>query len=251
MSQNTYRLNNLFDAKTYSPVYVQNRSNKKFDVPVKFKNTLKGYIVNLSDNKDTMYIKFWYFKHKAKTDTTDPSVISKKNVDSTFAYPIKWNEENHHSVRFNAWAVNATTIPFRYRLKKNADLEANFLSAGVNISKIYGKTRFYKHDQISPRQYYGGVGFFLGFSQQKLDSANTRGNVKAEHMVAILNYGISYVYSWNNFNVSVAVGADNGFGGSAHYWEDNNFKYGFRPWIGFGFGFKLLGLEFSPTNKKD
>lgn len=66
----------------------------------------------------------------------------------------------------------------------------------------------------------------------------------------MISYGINGIISWNGFSFILALGFDNTIGNNAKYWDENNFKSGLKPWIGFGFGFKLIDFTFKPTNSQ-
>jgi hypothetical protein len=249
LSQSTFRYSNKFSNSKFSSLL----GGEKYDKTEYIASSLKGYITKLSEDKDTMFIEFWSI-----TDTTkesdhyfnNPDTINACNNGETFAYIVP-EDKNSISVPFSAWVASPVSIPLRYRLKSKSDLEADFLTAGFNWMRIWGKTKFYRQAQIDSRQNYWGGGFFAAISQQKVDSSNTRGVVEEEHNVAAISYGINVVKSWNTFNVTLAFGCDNAIGYYAQHWEENNFKYGFRPWIGFGVGFKLFELGLKDTNSKD
>lgn len=247
-AQNIYRLNNKFKTSKFDKLYKQNKDGTFPATSKKIATSLKGFIVKPSEDRDTLFIKFWDINAK-----TDPSIhvtgtVNSDDNDATFAYEIDWKNNRHFTVPFSATTVTATSIPFRYRLKSNADLEADFLNVGVNLFFVRGVTRFFKQEQIDARQNYWGWGPFVAFSQQKIDSANTDGQVTAEKQIATISYGISGIRSWNGFSIIMAIGFDNAIGSNAKYWEDNNLRHGLKPWIGFGFGFKLTDFAFKTTN---
>lgn len=254
-AQNVYQFHNKFYSCQFDKLYKQNKDESFSNHPKKIASSLKGYINKFSDDKDTLFIKFWYIidtpyskkpdRYKGNADT-----INSKDNNTTFAYVINWDNKRYFKVPFSANVLVAASIPFRYRLKSNADLEADFLNVGVNAFRIWGKTKFFKQEQIEPRLNYLGAGLFIAFSQQKIDSSNTNGNIKAEKQVAVISYGISGIKSFNGFSIILAVGCDNAIGKNAKYWEENNFKSGLKPWIGFGFGFKLTDISFKSTNSQ-
>lgn len=247
-AQNVYRLSNRFDNNRFRVLFKQN-SDGTFDKRTKsILSSLKGFISKQSEDRDTLFIKFWDITSNGGKMPGDPRLINSADNGATFAYVIDWGNKGYFDIPFTASTVTATSIPFRYRLKANSDLEAEFLNVGFNYFRVRGRTRFFKQEQIDPRQNYWGWGPFIAFSQQKLDSANTGGHVTIEKQVARLSYGISLIRSINNFSFLVALGFDNIVGSNAKYWEGANFNGGVKPWIGFGFGFKLIDFSPKTTN---
>ncbi|AHJ98947.1 hypothetical protein [Hymenobacter swuensis] len=245
-AQTIHQLNNRFDNTVFDKLHKKGSDGKYPSSYKTIATSLKGYVTKLSDDKDTLFIKLWNItspEHKGSD-----AIINQDDNGATFAYKIKWQQGTYLDIPFSAKAFVATSIPFRYRLKKNSDLEADFLNVGVSYFNLAGKTRFYKHEQIDTRQRYVGWGPFVAFGQQKIDSTNTDGRVKSEKQVAVLSYGINGVASINNFSLILALGFDNAIGSNAKYWEENNFRGGIKPWIGFGFGLKLVDLEIKDTN---
>ena len=249
-AQNIYRLNNRFDSSKFDNLYKQNSDGTLSTIQKKIHQSLKGYIIKQSEDRDTLFIRFWDIESKSDEFKSNAGIVNSIDDNGfTFAYKIKWENNKYFKVPFSAKIITATSIPFRYRLKNNADLEAEFLNVGVNLFFVNGVTKFFKQEQIEPRQNYWGWGPFVAFAQQKIDSSNTNGYVKIEKQVATISYGISGIRSCNGFSFILAIGFDNSIGKNAKYWEENNFKKGLKPWIGFGFGFKLTEASFKTTNK--
>lgn len=116
-----------------------------------------------------MFINFWDINDTPYSKKPDrykgnPDVINSSDNDTMFAYVIKWDKKHQFKVPFSGNVLLATSIPFRYRLESNADLDANFLNVGVNGFRIWGKSKFFKQKQIDPKLNYRGAGLFIAFS---------------------------------------------------------------------------------------
>lgn len=246
-AQNIYRLSNEFSTNEFPALYKKNANGTYSTIPKSIARSLKGYISELSEARDTMFIKFWDITPFTDPNQGNAALINSDDNGATFAYQIAWTNNRYKDVPFSATTITAASIPFRYRLEKGADLEADFLNVGLSLFFIRGKERFYRQEQLAPRQRYWGWGPFIAFGQQELDSASTGGFLKSTRKVARLSYGIDIIGSWSGFSLILALGFDNAIGSTASHWQYNNFSNGLKPWIGFGFGLKLTELSFKTT----
>lgn len=208
---------------------------------------LKGFIDEVSDDRDSMYIRFWSFNADYRPDTE--LYIDSNNQEETFAFAIPY-VNGTFKVPFRVWTTTAVSIPFRVRMRSGSDLESEFLNVGATYARIWGRTKFFEQGQIEPRNMYAGIGGFIAFSQLTLNSENTNGFIAGEDEkdVASISYGINALFSLNTFNFVIAIGVDNTFGRTASHYVDNVINKKARPWLGFGIGFSLIDLTVKSTN---
>ncbi|ANI90235.1 hypothetical protein A9P82_13610 [Arachidicoccus ginsenosidimutans] len=247
-AQNIYQLHSNFSKCKFGVLHEV--INGKIDsTPRHIAHNLKGFVSKRLG--DTLLINFWDINKNYDSFKQNKDIINSCDNDSSFAYIIQksdWVNGISFTIPFSSWAFTPLNIPFRYRLEKNSDLEAQFLNTGVNFLKIWGKAKYFKKTQINPREHYWGTGVFLAFSQQALDSANTNGKVMTKDNIAAISYGINGIYSINHLGFTLALGFDNAIGANAKYWTENNGKHGLKPWIGFGVALGLTALSFNSSN---
>jgi hypothetical protein len=226
-----------------TPIYPTSQVDSTVIKHIHFR--LKGYIESRSN--DSLNISFWHIDPATDQFINSTSYINSSDSGNSILYKmnIDFLYSRKFSVPFHANVILASTIPFRYRIGGSDGLDADFLNVGVSALHIWGKTKFFKQDHIKPRFIYWGMGGFVGFSQLKLDSTNTKPHLDTN--MGTISYGFNVVGSVQDISILVALGFENAIGTGAGSWTNNSFNGGTHPWIGFGFGFKLIDLGIGGT----
>lgn len=225
------------DPVTKTPLWLQTKRE--------IANSLKGDMT-LSKDGDTIFIKFWDITYPDRQNSQTTNIRSYDN-GSLFAYKIT----DDTKIGFYGHGMTKITIPFRYRITADPDLEADFLNLGGTMMWYYGRSELFNpiENKIN-RDLFFAFGAFVAFSGTELDSSSTNGYLaKGEKKnIATFSYGIDIAFGINKFTILCALGFDNGIGRTASHWDQNNFTHGaLHPWIGFGIGYGIL--EFKNKNK--
>jgi hypothetical protein len=136
----------------------------------------------------------------------------------------------------------AVSIPFKYLPKTGS--RPYEVSTGVNTGFSYGfkftrnafKRTYDKTNFLGSikRQYSITPGIFLGPTTVKLNAGNTENYLTGDRTVFGMNTGIMTVFGVNKFNVGIAMGWDDAWGGPGNRWV-----YDGKTWYGF-----IVALEF-------
>lgn len=224
--------------KNRSDVQIINQVNveTKTYTPKTISNKLKGVITKRSKdgNADSLFIRFWDIKNEPVALTANTSIVNSTNNGQDFVFvisPTYWNSHRSLQIPYRTFQFTATNLPFRI-LTKSGGLESEFLNANVSYIKTFGHTKIYKSEFIEPRNWSLSVGPYIGLSA--ID------NTLTDKKEFGLNYGLNGIYTVQNFNITAALGLQNGFKEGTKSLE---------PYIGFGIGFKLIEL-FTPEIKE-
>jgi hypothetical protein len=194
-------------------------------------SNLKGTISKRSG--DTLFINFWKIVKESSNKSAALNIVNIKNSENDFIFVINdtsYVKGKYFNIPYRMGQFTATSLPFRVLLK-GGKLESDFLNANVAYFSIKGRTKIFRNKLIKARNSFWGLGPYLGLSA--IDNEETKNKEFG------LNYGGSYIRSIQGLNLTVALGAQNGF------------KEGTRsvkPYLGFGIGFKLVEI-FSPEIK--
>lgn len=216
--------------------FVDNSGTSQSFRPKGIHNKLKGIIV--SRNKDTLFIKFWPIDtaREAASLRANTLIINSNLNDSDFVYVMSrynWINNKFIDLPFRSLQLTATNLPFRV-LASDGNLETDFLNANVAFIKIFGHTRMYKSEFVKFRNRYYGIGPYIGLTAIE--------NMASGDKDWGLNYGLTNLFSFQNLNVTAAIGGQNGF--------NNNTKEA-KLYFGFGIGFKLVEIFTPEIKNKD
>ncbi len=233
-----------------------------------------SYNANIKATNDTLYVNFWL---QSRDTTKGKSLIknlfrkcqfSRKNNCDVPYYSLneRWKKDvpispeetyyitlkNRQSVKFpyRNFDLAAFTVPFKYHFgytsSNDLEIDPNF-NSDVNLSLFLGRrigSIRYTYDEYNgmiERDKSVSIGLVAGLSSQKIDSASTSASenpISSEINVPSLSLGIGLVFHINDFNLGAFYGYDFGLGQTARKWNFNE-----RPWLGFGFGYKLAFLK--------
>jgi hypothetical protein len=146
-----------------------------------------------------------------------------------FVLNIPWKKRRTFTVPFAYRTITATSLPFRVDLTEGMT-QSDFLNFNMAYLWVYGRTKYFKNDDINPRNVYLGVGPYVGLINIIVPSSanNAFG----------LTYGATAVLSIYNINLVSSFGISNGF---------TKITGTGTPYIGFGIGFNLVSLS-DPSN---
>lgn len=202
------------------------------------------YVFNkaiLHVSKDTIYFNFWanrnYYsslrvKGKSSFNTDEKYFITLQNRESVwFTYA---NLE-----------MSTLTLPFKYqfKVKKEGNEIQPDITTGINLNLFLGtrvgRVRYFydKYKGMTEGGWSYTIGFLAGINALKIDSASTSYNTKPvikEMTVPSLSYGGGIIFNVDEFSIGLFLGQDAGLSKDARKWNYNN-----KPWLGFGFGYKL------------
>lgn len=237
-----YGFGYLFDKSFLNngKLYVVNKKAPRAGryTPIDIASQLKGAITKRSRDgvNDSLFISFWPIVKEAATYTTNKAVVNSTNNNDDFVFVINtsyWDTHRVLKIPYRTWQITATSLPFRVlAFRKAGNLESDFLNANVAYVKVFGTTKVYQSEFIETRNTSIAVGPYLGLSS--ID--NTLANRKEFG----LNGGINAIYALQSFNITGAVGLQQGFR------EGTN---ELQPYFGFGIGFKLVEV-FAPEIKE-
>jgi hypothetical protein len=211
--------------------------HKRFDKRTQWGPTLKGYIT--AQSADTLTVAFWSI---IDTDQASPDTIQKSNWDDNYIF-IMPKESRQYSFPFKSTVLVATNIPLRIQMDRQVD--AQFLNLGVSFLRVWGRTVFYRNDNIAPKSWFFGVGAFASLTTISFDSSDTRGALHQSTTTAGIVYGGNLIFSYINLSLTFAAGLEDAFGKNSSSWQYQN-----HPWIGFGVGYKFYDLSFGGNNAK-
>lgn len=230
-----------------------------------------GDITNKSH--DTLYIALWNFgEKKMKKYSLQPLAdstyifhigrypfyqddsVSRKNLPGNwrkFRYRGIDGLPKWYAVPYAHAFLGATTIPFRVSVW-DWSADKDFLNANINAGYLWGRTRFYKFDDIKPRNFSFGLGLYLGFVEIE-DSVSNKERLG-------LSWGINIVGNvFNNLSIIGSFGVNSNFGKKYDLQAalpngGTNWKVMLQPYFGIGIGYKLYDIYqigISSANKKD
>ncbi|WP_167616986.1 hypothetical protein [Maribellus sediminis] len=211
------------------------------------------YKANLSTSKDSILINFWLLEDdKGLTyyDYQDNKIEQKKFlINPETKYFMKLHNRQYESFFYSNYEIAALTIPFKYHFgftENDIDIDPEF-NTNVNISAFLGvrlgrvSYTYDKYKGMIENNWSCTVGCFVGIGSQKLDSLSTsldKVPLDKEISIPALSYGLGTVFNIKDFNLGVFLGWDNGLGVTGNKWNFDN-----KPWLGFGFGYKLAFLD--------
>jgi hypothetical protein len=197
--------------------------------------------IKINETHDTLSIEPWYETNKEAKYFEDKNQ-NKLGIDDekSYKYVINWEKNMTKNgypiieIPFEYRQFALTSLPFRFNLK-DKKFSADFLNANIAYLWIYGKTKFYKSKFKEPSSNYWGIGPYIGASTISDESEEKKADVFG------FNYGINVIWSIQNINLSLALGAESGF---------TTKKNAFIPYWGIGIGIKLIEF-YEPENKDD
>ena len=206
----------LRDDGTKLPVHIVAR---RIPVPKTINGSLKG-VIDFRDG-DNLYFHFW--------DIISTPLLSATNVDAgdngkDFFGTINWNGELHIDIPFYFSSFSATYIPFKYDFCRKTT-ESSFLNFNAAYLFMWGRTRYFKNDDIKPRNTYAGLGGYFGGTNLQTDPQylNQLG----------VTYGITGVFSFYGLNTIGSFGFENGL---THQTSAPHF------YVGIGIGYNLVSF---------
>ncbi len=176
---------------------------------------------------DKLYIHFYDIINSIAAAPAATYVDLTDNGKS-FEYTItNWKKGKKFNVPFKYKMLTATSLPFRINFS-TGDTEAEFLNFNAAFLWVNGRTKFFKNEDIDPRNFQFGFGPYLGLINIPLNDKNEFG----------ITYGATVLFSVHKINLVGAFGLSNGFSKET------------KPtvsYLGFGIGFNLVEL-YDPTN---
>lgn len=183
----------------------------------------------IGQNSDTLLIRFWDIINTEKYPDRfkgSTNFINSADNEKDFYYVLT---DYKVSVPFRFRMLTATNIPFKVALN-DKKLTTDFLNFGISYFWVWGKTNFYKNDFVPTRDWYVGLGPYVGLSS--IDDPNSEDDQFG------LSFGANAIFSIYDLNFLIALGADQGFKANTNE---------LMPYVGFGIGFKMVEI----TTPKD
>lgn len=150
----------------------------------------------------------------------------------------------YFDLSFRSGYLGAITIPLSYSCGVNAGWSTSsstLLNGGFSVGGVWGHTVFYKDENITPVNRYGGIGGFMTFSTATIPLAafsgpNPSGTATTTSDVATL-FGINGIYHFLGIDFILAVGEQFALGTNSSFWGQQG-----SLWAGVGIGFNVLKL---------
>ncbi len=223
---------------------------------------LVGDLIQKDDISGRVYISFWGIKSQTEPANCKPKdgmpaeYIHSGLKLGEFFYQISTQDSLNHirqyiSVPFSNSEIGIISIPFKYRFSYKKDSvhvpteSSSSLNLGAYFGFRWGVTRFYVDRTKTKNARQWVVGFFAAPTLLAVSSDNsfpTQDSILKKQIAAKptqlgLSTGIAIVKSYGDLNIGLFAGTDIPLTKISRQWY-----YAYKPWIGFGVGYKLAML---------
>lgn len=208
------------------------------------RHKLKVFVTGMNQTTDTLTVKLWY-RHRFAGRMAD-SLRKHLGIDSAFEKDYKFPVSY---VPGGAWRkfilpfrtryfipVNLPIVrDFNYGKSSTSAWQANFLNAGMAYGWAIGRTKFFKYNQLSPRNEYAGIGPLFNI-QSATSSAGSQTPPTAPSFAKVLLGG----------HIGIGFGSIQFILAGGYYYNissSSGFQLQPKPWIGGGIGLSMFNFS--------
>lgn len=245
------------DTLTYIPKLVKSDPKKglvgisktvpPLSVTERKKNFYKATLIQNEKNGDSIKVVFWSIPFKDIGIL--PTYVRSVDEDAYHYILNKRKSLKQPPLRYKIfyykrYEVGVATMPFKYRPGYNIDSSGktlrvpNDVSTGINVGLYvghkWGQTLFYNDVKKTHDRWGVMASIFTGPVAIKVSTNNVSDKIKRETNELGWQIGGGIWISHGNIDVGTFLGTDIPLTGAARQWD-----YAYKPWIGFGLGYKL------------
>lgn len=216
---------------------------------------MNRFSTDVTQEKDKLLFHFWGIiadgdPYRGSSDTINSNDISSVAgaewyMEFESGDPTLGHVKQYIVLPFALWEIGVTTIPFKYRFgyTKGDVIVQNEASASINagiyVGRKWGTTRFYA-DKTNHNAWVFTLAAYtspLIITLKKNNENSFDTNYTYDRNELGISVGAAGMLSYRDISLGLFTGIDFPISGKSPQWF-----YSYKPWIGFGVGYKLNAL---------